>query len=222
MNIRHLVTKGVNSTVAVNQAIIIDGIPYVLGSSSKNMQEETIEYCNSGSINVDVIKSIEDGKEALVSSPIGDIILNERTNDILPLSRMFDYKVTANDALSQVIPVGATFADIVSSPVVTEFLVETASNMFGNINPNTGKSDIDMDAYYTPYIPLVSVTGCIPPQTINEKSYFNPQGVISLAECLDGLNSIKYGANSNISRKKTLDNISTEEEDSEGVLLGSH
>ena len=41
-------------------------------------------------------------------------------------------------------------------------------------------------------------------------SYFNPDGTVSVAEFLDGLNAIKFGCISNISRKKTLDRISDE------------
>ena len=87
---------------------------------------------------------------------------------------------------------------------------DVASTLFPHLNPNTHREDIPRNAFYTPYIPLVTLTGCVPPQTKDGNAYFNPEGVVTIAEFLDGLNSIKYGANSNSSRKKTLDNISNE------------
>ena len=87
---------------------------------------------------------------------------------------------------------------------------EVALQLYPNINPNTYREDVIRDAFYTPYIPLISLTGCVPPQTKDGKAYFNPDGTLTIAEFLDGLNSIKYGANSNRTRKKTLDNISNE------------
>ena len=85
--------------------------------------------------------------------------------------------------------------------------------MFPNENPKTKRNDINDDAYYTPYIPLVVLTGVMLPQLDDvNRVFFNPEGTVSVAEFLDSLNAIKFGANSNISRKKTIDNISNEDD----------
>lgn len=213
MNIKHLATKGFDSEVEIRRSIVYNGVPMTIGidkfnEKSTSIHEETIEFNKSLPDELNVIKSLEDGKDRIIESPIGGII--SKNNTILPLSSIYDYRVESKDELSQILPVGADFNAIFEAKDTKDFMCEIAKQLFPYINPNTKRDDIDKSAFYTPYIPLVALTGCIPPQLKDECAYFNPEGSITIAEFLDGLNSIKYGVNSNKSRKKTLDNISTE------------
>jgi hypothetical protein len=211
MNICHLATKSFDEDIVIRRSIIYDGTPLTIGRThvqkSDGVVEETVQFNKSMPDEVNLIKSLEDGRKDILSSPIGSIV--ETNGNILPLSSVYDYKVKMNDPLSQALPIGATFDDIFESQDVQDYMRDVAQILFPHINPNTNKDDIQKDAFYTPYIPLVALTGCIPPQLKDDKAYFNPNGTVTIAEYLDGLNSIKYGCNANNTRKKTLDNISS-------------
>lgn len=211
MNICHLVTKGFDGDMTVRRSITYNGTPLTVGVThtlSNDVKEETVEFNKSLPDEVNAVKSLNDGKQELIDSPIGSII--NSNGNILPLSSIYDYRVTPNDPLSAALPVGADFDTLAEDKNTKEFLRDVAEQLFPHINPNTQASDISRDAYYTPYIPLVALTGCIPPQIKDGDAYFNPLGVVTVAEFLDALNSIKYGCNANNHRKKTLDNISVD------------
>lgn len=212
MNICHLATKGFDEDIIIRRSIVYNGTPIVVGKTytekSEGANEETIEFNKSMPDSVNSIQSLEVGKKAVIDSPIGDIV--QRKGNILPLSSIYDYKIAPNDTLGQVLPVGTSFEFLFEDSNVQDYMRDVAVKMFPNLNPNTSRADVQRDMFYTPYIPLVALTGCIPPQIQDDKAYFNPNGVVTIAEFLDGLNSIKYGCNANNTRKKTLDNISTE------------
>lgn len=212
MNIRHLATKGFESDIDIRRSISVNGTPVTIGLDKHQkvdkVHEETVEFNKSLPDNINVIPSLEEGKNTIINSPIGGIV--QKDGNILPLSSIYDFNVVHGGLLSDVLPVGATFDTIFEDANVKELMKDVASTLFPHLNPNTHREDISRNAFYTPYIPLVTLTGCIPPQTKDGNAYFNPEGVVTIAEFLDGLNSIKYGANSNSSRKKTLDNISNE------------
>lgn len=211
MNICHLVTKGFDGDMTVRRSITYNGTPLTVGVThtlSNDVKEETVEFNKSLPDEVNAVKSLNDGKQELIDSPIGSII--NSNGNILPLSSIYDYHVIPNDPLSAALPVGADFDTLAEDKTTKEFLRDVAEQLFPHINPNTQASDISRDAYYTPYIPLVALTGCIPPQIKDGDAYFNPLGVVTVAEFLDALNSIKYGCNANNHRKKTLDNISVD------------
>lgn len=211
MNICHLVTKGFDGDMTVRRSITYNGTPLTVGVThtlSNDVKEETVEFNKSLPDEVNAVKSLNNGKQELIDSPIGSII--NSNGNILPLSSIYDYHVAPNDPLSAALPVGADFDTLAEDKTTKEFLRDVAEQLFPHINPNTQASDISRDAYYTPYIPLVALTGCIPPQIKDGDAYFNPLGVVTVAEFLDALNSIKYGCNANNHRKKTLDNISVD------------
>lgn len=211
MNICHLVTKGFDGDMTVRRSITYNGTPLTVGVThtlSNDVKEETVEFNKSLPDEVNAVKSLNDGKQELIDSPIGSII--NSNGNILSLSSIYDYRVTPNDPLSAALPVGTDFDTLAEDKTTKEFLRDVAEQLFPHINPNTQASDISRDAYYTPYIPLVALTGCIPPQIKDGDAYFNPLGVVTVAEFLDALNSIKYGCNANNHRKKTLDNISVD------------
>ena len=72
--------------------------------------------------------------------------------------------------------------------------------------------DVSRNRSYTPYVPVVISSGCMVSQMQDNKPVFNEEGTVSLADFLDGLNSIYLGANSNLSRRISLDNVSTAED----------
>lgn len=210
MNICHLATKSFDEDVIIRRSVVYNGTPLVIGRThieeKDGVVEETIQFNKSMPDEVNIIKSLEEGRQAIMNSPLGVIV----QQNVLPLSSLYDYRVSKDDLYSTVLPVGATFNDIFEAEDTRQYMCEVASIMFPHLNPNTSRDDIVKDAFYTPYIPLVTLTGCIPPQVRNEEAYFNPNGVVTVAEYLDGLNSIKYGCNANNKRKKTLDNISND------------
>jgi hypothetical protein len=212
MNIRHLVTKGFSDDIQIKRSVVYHGTPITINliedinNSSKSTEE--IDFNKKMPDELNVIDSLKEGKKSVIDSPIGEIV--EQNGDILPLSSIYDFSVNRNSELSKVLPIGATFDDIFESPDVQGYMTGVAQKLFPNVNPNTHRADIDATRYYVPYIPLVSLTGCIPPQNEDSSAFFNPEGTLSIAEFLDSINSIKYGCNSNNHRKKTLDNISTE------------
>lgn len=210
MNICHLATKSFDEDIIIRRSIVYNGTPLTVGRThtqqSNDVTEETIQFNKSLPDEVNIVESLEEGKSDIINSPIGSIVQNN--GNILPLSSIYDYNVKKSDEISEILPVGTTFDDIFEADDTKEYMIGVAVKMFPHLNPNTHRADVSMDAFYTPYIPLIALTGCIPPQLQDGNAYFNPNGVVTISEYLDGLNSIKYGCNSNKSRKKTLDNIS--------------
>ena len=214
MNIRHLVIKSFDGDNIIRKSVIFDGTPII--TQEQKVEKNTnvvIDFSEDKKV-IESIKlepSIIEGRESLLSSPLKDIVAR-KNGDIKSLSTIFGYKVGKSDIFSEAVPVGTEFTPIFESDDVRYLLESIATNMFSNVNPKTGKLDIDVDDYTTRFIPLVVLTDTIPPQVENDNIYYNPKGTVSIAEFLDGLNAIKYGMNSNKTRKKTLDNISTEDD----------
>lgn len=215
MNLRHLATKGFDSDIVIRRSIVYPGsklsigITHVADKAANGGHEDTIQFNKAMPDNISLSPSLQYGKELLLSSPIQEVISREG-GDVYSLSACYDYVVPADSLLSSAVGEGVPFDTIFESEVTKAGMVDIASEMFPNINPNTGKSDIDPDSFYAPYVPLVTLTGCMTPQVKDDVVFFNPDGVVTVAEFLDGLNAIKYGCNANNMRRKTLDNISTE------------
>lgn len=131
--------------------------------------------------------------------------------------KSFPDKISLNTNLS---PVKDLIADneFVSNTLLEDSEIESslkkvAVEMFSNTNPLTGEKDVYKSSKYSSSIPLVVITGTFPPQQDEENnSYFNPDGCVTVAEFLDSLNAIKFGSNSVINRKKSLDNVSDEKD----------
>lgn len=207
MNIRHLATKSFSGGIETRKSIVYDGVPIVINGSLVR-SEEVVEFTNPEENNVEIVESIGVAKDMIKSSPIGQIVSDG--DSILSLSSIYDFAVEQNSPLASDLPVGISFNDIFEDKQTKEFMSGVASTMFPYENPNTGKKDIDTSAFYAPYVPLVVLSGCVPAQHVDVQTFFNPEGIVTVAEFLDGINSIKYGSNSNKTRKKTLDNISDE------------
>ncbi len=135
-------------------------------------------------------RNIEAGRDTFLSTPLGAVAKKSNSDELRSLCEIYGYTKEL--------------------PFNEVEMTNLARDMFPDVNPMTGQADITGDMYYTPYIPMVVFTGVIPPQEDGGHSYFNPEGVVTVAEFLDGLNAIKYGCNANRHRKKTLDRISNE------------
>lgn len=211
MNIRHLAIKSFGKETGIRDTVLYNGMPFLVSLDQNNTskQEEVIlSFSPQYPSEMNMIKSLSDGKKALIDNELNSIFM--KNNDVLPLSSLYDYKVTASSEFKDILPVGTTFSDIINDSIMQDKLCDIAKIMYPNENPDGTEQDIDINAFYTPYIPLTSLTGVLPPQQIDNKAYFNPDGVVTVAEFLDGLNAIKYGANANNNRKKTLDMVSDE------------
>lgn len=209
MNLRHLVTKGFDSDISIRRSIVYPGTQLNIGITHNiQKREETIQFNKQMPDTMNLAQSLQSGREMLLENPLGSV-LESPDGDILPLSSCYDFTVKNGGILSEYLPVGVSFDTILENDETRDFMCAVAEEMFPHTNPNTGAQDIDKTAFYTPYIPLVVLTGCMPPQMKDEDAFFNPDGVVTVAEFLDGLNAIKYGCNANNQRRKSIDNVST-------------
>ena len=98
---------------------------------------------------------------------------------------------------------GITLWDLLNSDEYDDFLNSAVASLFTD-EKLYGK-------FYSKYIPFTVLSGVIPSQvSADNKSYFNPEGTVSVAEFLDMLNAINNGSNANKVRAKSLDSVSYE------------
>ena len=220
MNIRHLVTKSFDSEDQVRDSLIVEGAPYVFQLESnldnRNMEtlneEVSVVFDENLPEEFNLSKELISGKDAVKKCPVGSIICDENGN-VKPLSQLYDFRVTELDEFSKVLPVNTTFNLIFENKDMKDYMLGVCDKMFPYTNPLSHTRDVNPDDYYAPYIPLSILTGVLTPQLDdNGHAFFNPNGTVSVAEFLDSLNAIKFGANSNLHRKKSIDNISTEDD----------
>lgn len=210
MDIRHLVIRTPDS-VDYSKSVLFNGAPIIVNvNKSSKMDVQSVDLARTSSDTVSLSTEIAKGKQMILESPFADVLC--RDGELLPISRLFGFSVQPNGVLSDFLPVGASFDMILENDGFRDFLCKISKTMFPLINPNTDSPDIERDSYYQPFVPLSILTGTMTPQTEKGDVYFNPNGTVSIAEFLDSLNAIKFGCNSNRSRKKTLDNISDEDD----------
>lgn len=102
-------------------------------------------------------------------------------------------------------------AQLTDIDLSTQEYISTAKKMFPDINPNTGDVDVTGNEFYADLIPKSIVSNIITPQvTENGTAFFNGEGTITIAEVLDGINSIESSSNSDEAKHLSLDNVSTE------------
>lgn len=195
---RHLATKGFDWGL-VSKSIILDNSSVFTRLESRYGKIDRLDYVG------EVLKSFSD-KVSLNTklAPIRDLIASNESlssiiiddTEIRSLSGVFSSE-------------GAT--EIIAS--VEGQLKKVAVEMFSSTNPLTNDKDVFSVDKYASCIPLVVLTGTLPPQLDEENnSYFNPNGCVTVAEFLDSLNAIKFGSNSFQNRRKSLDNISDEKD----------
>lgn len=216
MNLRHLVTKGFDSDISIRRSIVYPGTQLQIGITHKGssdrspqMREEPVQFNKAMPESVNLAENLRVGKEMLLDSPLGDVV-SDGKGELLPLSSLYDFKVEYGSEMSAFLPTGTTFNALVDGVATQVHLREVAREMFPLNDPRTGDRDMPPGSFYEPYVPLVMLTGCMTPQLVDGEAFFNPNGTVTVAEFLDGLNAIKHGCNANNSRRKTLDNISTE------------
>lgn len=212
MDVRHLATKYTNGAIEFSKSVVFNGVPMCINIEKHRQQSEIVLEKSTSKV-IEHYPTIESNKSVLLESPIGDILRDSRRDkEVKPMSKLFDFKVGAGTPLHGVVPDGASFEMILEDPNIAQFMRVTAGDMFPEVNPETGERDLNISMYYARYIPLVIYTGVMTPQMKDDKVYFNGEGTVSVAEFLDSLNAINYGCNSNNSRKKTIDNISDEDD----------
>lgn len=95
------------------------------------------------------------------------------------------------------------------NPDVKKSLANLSSSLFRNTNPKTGREDVVSGDVCAPYIPIVVVSGALPPQLdFASNTFFNPRGTVSVARVLDSLNALQEGYASNKNRRVSLDYVS--------------
>lgn len=206
------VNKGVSQPV-VNRTMLTTGTdsvnirldPYEIDKyKNSNLTEFSIKGVDN--------KVTEEQKflaEQFEQNPLGAIVLKDNS-EFIPLSRIYNYTLDSRTQLSQIpeLKIGTSFRDIVSIPVLDDYLRGIATDMFNKENPLTKTVDVPYNAFYTPTIPLIVGTNTMVVQEKDGIHYFNPNGVVPIAELLDGFTAIKFGANSNRERKESLDKVS--------------
>jgi hypothetical protein len=206
------VNKGVSQPV-VNRTMLTTGTdsvnirldPYEIDKyKNSNLTEFSIKGVDN--------KVTEEQKflaEQFEQNPLGAIVLKDNS-EFIPLSRIYNYTLDSRTQLSQIpeLKIGTSFRDIVSIPVLDDYLRDIATDMFNKENPLTKTVDVPYDAFYTPTIPLIVGTNTMVVQEKDGIHYFNPNGVVPIAELLDGFTAIKFGANSNRERKESIDKVS--------------
>lgn len=121
--------------------------------------------------------------------------------------------LNSDGSMKNLIGVVNSSGDIFNDRVVEDGLKQLVGKLFSNKNPLTNEKDVYRTSSYASSIALVVLTDTLPPQRDSKGNvYFNPRGTVTVAEFLDSLNAIKFGSNSDITRKKSLDNVSDEKD----------
>ncbi len=210
MDIRHLVIRTPDS-VDYSKSVLFNGAPIIVNVNKTSTHDvQVVDLTKTSSDTVSLSADIAKGKQMILESPFAEVLCKD--DELLPISRLFGFSVQSNGVLSDFLPVGASFEMILENDGFRDFLCKVSKNMFPLVNPVTREPDVLNGSFFQPYIPLSILTGTMTPQTEKGDVFFNPNGTVSVAEFLDSLNAIKFGCNSNRSRKKTLDNISDEDD----------
>lgn len=208
MNIRHLKTSTFDGVIEESKSVVYDGVPICISVNHQGLNSH-------GSSRLDealIAPELQQSKSELINGFLGEVL--SKDNEILPLSDIFNFEVKEGSKLAEFLPVGCNFDMILNDENTKEYLADLASNkMFQHINPLTNKKDVEQDSFYESLVPLVTYSGVVPPQLGDDGvAYFNPLGTVTIAEFLDSLNALKFGCNGATKRKKSLDNVSEEQD----------
>ena len=197
MNTVHLVIKTKDGDIEHKVGNLYENV-IMFSSEDNDKKDRSLPY------------NVENEKNKLLSGTFLGRVLKDDFGQVKPLSQLFDYELNED---IEGFKAGTPFSVLLESDKGVNILTNSALKMFNKFNPMTHRVDVDEHSPYARYIPLVVMSGIIPVQNdSNGESYFNPDGVVSVAQFLDCLNGIKYGFNANNRRKKTLDNISDEKD----------
>lgn len=202
MQKRVLVSKTFNSGV-VTQALMYKGMPLskgILFRYGTGAKEEVEVFFLANvpeqiSLNCDIMSAKRFFEN---SERLGAIVLSDGDCGFKPLSEQCKQGLVE-------------YLD--GNPDVKKSLASLSSSLFRNTNPKTGREDVVSGDEYAPYIPLVVVSGALPPQLdFASNTFFNPRGTVSVARVLDSLNALREGYASNKCRKVSLDYVSDTED----------
>lgn len=198
MRKRVLVSKTFNSGI-VTQALMYKGMPLSKGIlfkyGSETKEQEQVFFLSNVPEQISLNCDIMSAKKFFESSPaLSAVVMSEGECGFNTLSEQCR---------------GGIMALINGDVSVREGLTSLSTSLFRNTNPKTGREDVVGGADYAPYIPLVVVSGALPPQLdFASNTYFNPKGEVSVARALDSLNALKEGYASKKNRKLSLDYVS--------------
>lgn len=220
MKSRSIVSKSLRGGIKT-RAVLIDNKPIYANIVSRFGDVDSAEYAvdlsDGVSNDVSLPAKLEIAKGCISKSPVlSSAALSVDGSSVIPLRQQFGFvagssfnRYELNNELTSKGYLGRTVWDELNTPEVDASLRKAATEMFSEINPLTNERDVSESAFYTPMIPLVTLTGVVPHQVDSEgKIYFNPTGTVTVAEFLDSLNASKSCSSSREGRKISLDNVS--------------
>lgn len=127
---------------------------------------------------------------------------------IIPLSSQFGFKAVEGNNK------GVTLVDYLKREDVSSKLSKMASEVFCEVNPLTKSVDVKGDEYYSKYIPLAIQSGVMHPQTEGDKSYFNPNGAVTVVEFLASLGNTFTDPDTigEVETDQSIDSVATSED----------
>lgn len=170
------------------------------GTNSSIPVSNVIVDKKSAKIKTSAVDDVVESSKLYDNVPIlGMIGFSRDGSGAIPLSRQFGFKVGEsfnaqknNDEALKYADRGASFWDIINQPEVKAELCSEAKRMFPEVNPMTGKPDIDKHKYYTSFIPLVINSGAmVAQQDLRGNKYFNPDGTVLVADVFAGLQGVR-------------------------------
>lgn len=220
---RILVSGSLDSRV-VTETVLQDCVPICMRVLSKEegvsdeeipVELEMLSGVSTEDAYVEAARNHLMAENDLVSA----ILFSADGTESIPLSQQFSFvagesfnSYERNQQLKDKGYLGQTLWDVLNNKEASACLVDTAKKMFPNINPKTGKLDIDLSSENSDrykYATLAIVSGAMQPQYDDKgNSYFNEDGNVTVGEFLDSLVAIKTGRTYGQNAKKSLDGMS--------------
>ena len=201
MDSRFIVSKTFSSGVTT-QTSLKNGSPMISNIISHYHNIDDTEYDVKLEENFSELKKTSPIQENLVWGMDKNLCAVTRISatESRPLCQAFDYKDSN----------GHSYADMIESNQMS--LRRLAYDTFNAIDSRTGKPDLleGRDDAFAHYVPIMVANNIIPLQKEKDTEFFNPEGTVSIAEFLDSLTTIKYGADYTEGAKKSLDSVVNE------------
>lgn len=206
MNVRHLATKSFDGDIFISNTIMKDGEPEGIEISSGRIKKtdhihsdiDFRDYKTAISI-IENNENIQNGYNHFLNhTPVSTEDIREKSlEELLKINPDF---VTGNQKNNEL------YRELYHDTLNVMFPDETKNLVLSLANASADEYEYRMAS-----LVLTLFTGILTPQVDETgKTKLNYRGTVSIAEFLDSLNAIKYGANANNRRKKTLDRISNE------------
>lgn len=165
-----------------------DEYPVSLESSNTSISVKSKEY-------------VEARRTLFSRQPILRHIMTTADGKTVPLSQQFSFvegesfsDYEKNSTAREHGYAGVTLWDEFHDEETSQGIVSAVKTIYNQVNPQTGRADIDTKSALTPYIGLVTFADAMSPQYDDTgKAYFNPDGVVSVGDFLNSLSAIKVG-----------------------------